>query len=195
MREQNRVFDAEDDNVAIRFMSAIRDLRDLKPRRMANGILFTDNAADIRNTNESSRAVYFGVDGDIRLRFAQCDGSPFDQATNALAIAYALSQEFLFYLGASPLVVGEFVMTLYADRQRYEPQMPSSYREGIEIDLAAESFDQAFAPLLIRCLRTEDVAWKLDKARDCLTDAGQELGRNVMRLHERWLRSTLAGPS
>jgi len=136
-------------------------------------------------TRFAPEQVSIDSDGEITLRFLQNDQRPLFQYLAALAAAYLITQGVFFHFKLAPFA--NVYVRLQLDERRLADQhglvLPQYYEDRLTVDLAVESFTEAFLLTTVRMLRATGATQTTEFVRELLERFERD---NVRELRTLW---------
>lgn len=108
-------------------------------------------------TQFAPEQITIDSDGEIALRFLQNDNKPIFQFYTALGAGYILAQKVFYRLELSPFARASIMFRLDGRRLKESPVLPNYYHDSTLLDLAVESYTEAFIATTLRMYRTTDI--------------------------------------
>jgi hypothetical protein len=126
-------------------------------KRLTHGIYLAERDSSGPSPDSHARhRMQFDSDGDVSLRFAQREARALkDQYYGILATGYYAAQKTFRHFGATSQVNVAFRSALNALAQT--EKVPQGYAEHITIDLARETFADAFTDMVLRMYRVVNI--------------------------------------
>jgi hypothetical protein len=101
----------------------------------------------------SPQQITIDSDGEIALRFLQTNNNALYQYFAALAAAYQVLQGVFYHLRLNPTANVDLIFRLDDRRASSAPVLPNFYKDSFVVDLALDSYAEAFLLTTIRMFR------------------------------------------
>jgi hypothetical protein len=192
---RRRVMDPDDDQVCLNIENRTRGQHEMVHAAMPQhestpyGFWMSSGDAPGQNIqpNIPSTQLEILADGQVLMRFAQRDRDVFDQYINTFLTAYAVAQEMFYHFRLAP--AANFHLVAHLNAQAKAEKAPQFHEDYITVDLARESFADAFTETVMVMLRGAGQARKRDDIHALLGQHEDKLPFVEAQL-ERWLSET-----
>lgn len=190
-----RIMDPSDDRVCLDIEQRTRGDHDVVHAAMpdhestAYGFWMSSGDATGQNINPNIPTSQLEIlaDGQVLIRLAQRENNIFDQYVGSFLTAYAVAQEMFFQFRLAP--AARFHVVAHLNAQAKSEKVAQFHEDYLAIDLARESFADAFTDTVIVMMRGAGQALKRDDVHLLLGDHEAKLPYLKQQL-ERWLSGT-----
>jgi hypothetical protein len=138
--------------------------------------------------NVPSAQIEIDSDGLILMRFQQRDGNALDQYINVFLTAYAVAQEMFYHFRLSPYA--QFYIVAHLNAEAPHSGAPQFHEDRIEVDLARQSFADAFTNTVMVMFRTAKQPKKRSEVHELLGDHESSKLPLLDGQFERWLSAS-----
>jgi hypothetical protein len=165
-----RVFDSEDDERLTRYVKRIRGLEDVCGLTASDGLLLSDAVPLTYQTfGPAANAIHITNRGKVTARFKERGAHQYYDLFMSLAVPFYIVRFMSKAYGVSPECNVHFAFL--NEKPNYPDILPKPhYDDYLSVDVAKQSFADAYAESVMKCLRDSgvgttrvDVASSLDK--------------------------------
>jgi len=192
---QRRIMDPDDDQVCLDIEKRTRGQHDVVHAAMPNhestayGFWMSSGDAPGQNIqpNIPTSQLEILADGQVVIRLVQRERDVLDQYVGSFLTAYAVAQEMFYHFRLAP--TARFHVVAHLNAQAKSEKTAQFHEDRFTVDLARESFADAFTDTVMVMMRGAGQAWKRDDVHKLLRDHEAKLPF-LKRQLERWLSGT-----
>jgi hypothetical protein len=193
-----RIMDPDDNNVCLSIEERTRGQNNIVHVAMTRHESTTDgfwmHTGDAPGQNAQPNLptgqVEIDSDSQVLIRFAQRETDVLDQYINSFLTAYAIAQEVFYHFRIAP--AARFHILAHLNAQAKVERAPQFHEDRVNVELARESFADAFTDTVMVMLRGADQARRRGEIRSLLAQHEDKLSFLKQQL-ERWLEPADAG--
>jgi len=126
-------------------------------------------------------------DGDIVIRHSQHDIDARWQFFDVLLLGYAVGQMIIYHFGLRPEIRVHVIARFDERRKGASMPLPDAYEDNFDIDLARDTFADAFCDTAMRLHRASNMSPTRDGVRETLESFSQNVLPLGDELRPRWL--------